>query len=250
MPSLLSPPLQPGAPNAVPAPAPPALTQPPNDPLPSQPPPGHALARWTLPQAVGIFAVSLSGHSTLPALRAGMAAPSRFPALLTAAFCVMALLYGTVGAMGYWYYGSTTSALITTDISRAGPWTDTAMDKLLACLLLVNCSTKYPALVLVLQASVVCVRAGGCLIVPRGDGKCGTGFDPGAATLPLVLHACASSESSTKGGASPQIMMRWDELPGGCIRSRQEAPAPRLLVWERVLADVSTNTLPTTSSTG
>ncbi|KFM27547.1 Vacuolar amino acid transporter 1 [Auxenochlorella protothecoides] len=129
------------------------VLDPSRDDLP-QPPPGHALARWTLPQAVGIFAVSLSGHSTLPALRAGMAAPSRFPALLTAAFCVMALLYGTVGAMGYWYYGSTTSALITTDISRAGPWTDTAMDKLLACLLLVNCSTKYPALVLVLQARV------------------------------------------------------------------------------------------------
>lgn len=116
-----------------------------------QPPPGHTALGPSLAQAVGIFAVSLSGHTTLPALRAGMSRPSQFPAVLRAAFGVMALTYGGVGAAGYWYYGDATAALVTTNISAAGAWASSHLDRGLACLLLVSCATKYPALVLVLQ---------------------------------------------------------------------------------------------------
>ena len=41
------------------------------------PPPHHAIG-WGILRAVGIFAVSVSGHSSLPALRASMANPEEF----------------------------------------------------------------------------------------------------------------------------------------------------------------------------
>lgn len=37
--------------------------------MPQQPPPGHHAASWGILQAVGIFALSCSAHTTLPALR-------------------------------------------------------------------------------------------------------------------------------------------------------------------------------------
>lgn len=116
-----------------------------------QPPPSRHVLGHSLAQAIGIFAVSLSGHTTLPALRAGMSSPSKFPAVLSLSFAVMIGLYGAVGVVGYWYYGDATSALVTSNISTAGAWAASHLDKVLAALLLVSCGTKYPALVLVLQ---------------------------------------------------------------------------------------------------
>lgn len=47
-----------------------------------QPPPGHVIADWNIIQACGIFAMSVSGHSSLPVLRNSMARPQvRPPAL-------------------------------------------------------------------------------------------------------------------------------------------------------------------------
>ena len=43
----------------------------------SSPPPHHAIG-WGILRAIGIFAVSVSGHSSLPALRASMAKPEEF----------------------------------------------------------------------------------------------------------------------------------------------------------------------------
>ena len=40
-----------------------------------QPPPVHISADWNIIQACGIFAVSVSGHSSLPVLRNSMATP-------------------------------------------------------------------------------------------------------------------------------------------------------------------------------
>ena len=40
-----------------------------------QPAAGHDLFEWTIIQAFGIFAVSVSGHSSLPVLRNSMAKP-------------------------------------------------------------------------------------------------------------------------------------------------------------------------------
>lgn len=37
--------------------------------------PGHIIADWNIIQACGIFAMSVSGHSSLPVLRNSMAQP-------------------------------------------------------------------------------------------------------------------------------------------------------------------------------
>ena len=44
----------------------------------SVPPPPHHAIGWGILRAVGIFSVSVSGHSSLPALRASMAKPEEF----------------------------------------------------------------------------------------------------------------------------------------------------------------------------
>ena len=55
---------------------------------PLQPPPGHDLACWTLFKGAGIFAVSVSGHSSLPAVRNSMRRPEvRLAATHMAAAC-------------------------------------------------------------------------------------------------------------------------------------------------------------------
>jgi len=66
----------------------------------AQPPPGHEVVRWGIIQAAGIFAVSVSGHSCLPAVRNSMAEPQRFNSVLNLAFSTMALIYGTVASLG------------------------------------------------------------------------------------------------------------------------------------------------------
>ena len=44
--------------------------------------------RWGIVQATGIFAVSVSGHSCLPAIRNSMSEPQRFNSVLNLAFTV------------------------------------------------------------------------------------------------------------------------------------------------------------------
>ena len=40
-----------------------------------QPPPRHGVLRWGIFESIGIFAVSVSGHSSLPVLRNSMKQP-------------------------------------------------------------------------------------------------------------------------------------------------------------------------------
>ena len=69
------------------------------------PPPRHWFSALGSLKAVGVFAMSCSGHSTLPSLRNGMRTPARFPAVLTAAFSMLAGAYALVAGAGYWYFG-------------------------------------------------------------------------------------------------------------------------------------------------
>ena len=46
-----------------------------------QPPPEHGVVRWGIFESIGIFAVSVSGHSSLPVLRNSMKQP-QVPMLL------------------------------------------------------------------------------------------------------------------------------------------------------------------------
>ena len=68
--------------------------------LSAQPPPGHEVVRWGIVQATGIFAVSVSGHSCLPAIRNSMQEPRHFSSVLNIAFSTMAILYGLVASLG------------------------------------------------------------------------------------------------------------------------------------------------------
>ncbi len=83
-----------------------------------QPPPPHMWIGLSLPQAMGIFAVALSGPSgsALPTLRGTMKHPLHFKRMLLIALGVMTACYALVGALGYFYFGSEASQLITADL--------------------------------------------------------------------------------------------------------------------------------------
>ena len=65
-----------------------------------QPAPGHELLQWGIVPAFGIFAVSVSGHSSLPAIRASMARPHDFGRVLNVAFIAMAVIYSATAGFG------------------------------------------------------------------------------------------------------------------------------------------------------
>lgn len=88
-----------------------------------QPPPGHHALSWGVISAAGIFAVSVSGHSSLPALRNSMARASDFDAVLNFSFLAMLSIYGSVAGIGYYYFGDAASDLITTDLAINSPFT-------------------------------------------------------------------------------------------------------------------------------
>ena len=112
-------------------------------------------------QSIGIFAVSMSGHSCLPALRTAMKRPDHFPRALAAAFSIIAAAYAMVAAVGYWYWGNTVSPLATFDLATNSPYSSSSgqsflggwlkIDKCLAALVLITCSAKIPALVMVIE---------------------------------------------------------------------------------------------------
>ncbi len=83
-----------------------------------QPPPPHIWLGASLPQAMGIFAVALSGPSgsALPTLRATMKQPLHFKRVLLVALGVMTGVYALMGVLGYFYFGSEASQLITADL--------------------------------------------------------------------------------------------------------------------------------------
>ena len=67
---------------------------------------------------MGIFAVALSGPSgsALPTLRGNMKQPLQFKKVLLIALGLMTVVYGLVGSVGYYYFGSKASQLITVDL--------------------------------------------------------------------------------------------------------------------------------------
>ena len=83
-----------------------------------QPAPPRVWLGPALPEAMGIFAVALSGPSgsALPTLRSNMKQPLRFKRVLLIALGVMTALYAFVGSVGYFYFGSDASQLITVDL--------------------------------------------------------------------------------------------------------------------------------------
>ena len=75
---------------------------------------------WGIPMASGIFAMALSGHTSLPSIRTSMSAPTKFGSrVLPLSFGAMLLIYGGLGALGYAYYGKAAGPLITGDMSAS-----------------------------------------------------------------------------------------------------------------------------------
>ncbi|EIE27286.1 hypothetical protein COCSUDRAFT_45803 [Coccomyxa subellipsoidea C-169] len=125
---------------------------------PIQPPAGHSVARWGIFESMGIFAVSVSGHSSLPVLRNSMKQPQAFDKVINFAFTAMLIIYAIVAGLGYYYFGDAASTLITDDLARNSPFTGHSIlipgftvDKLVALCILVNAYTTYPCLILVIQ---------------------------------------------------------------------------------------------------
>lgn len=83
-----------------------------------QPAPPHVWLGPALPEAMGIFAMALAGPSgsALPTLRGNMKQPQRFKRVLFIGLGVMTTVCGLVGAVGYYYFGSGASQLITDDL--------------------------------------------------------------------------------------------------------------------------------------
>jgi vesicular inhibitory amino acid transporter len=117
-----------------------------------QPPADHAVARWGIFESMGIFAVSVSGHSSLPVLRNSMKQPrvsakvlllqrvfsigfckefwmlrevvlQAFDKVINFAFTAMLIIYAIVAGLGYYYFGDAASTLITDDLARNSPFT-------------------------------------------------------------------------------------------------------------------------------
>lgn len=124
--------------------------------------PGHHAAGWSLIRSLGIFAVSVSGHSSLPALRASMADPSLFPRVLNTSFAAMAALYGGVAVAGYYYYGDGAHQVVTASLARDSPFSrdfklgpaSVSLDDAVGAAILLNAVTTYPALVMIVQETL------------------------------------------------------------------------------------------------
>lgn len=128
---------------------------------PLQTVPGHKAFHKDVLQGFGIFAVSVSGHSSLPAIRSSMAQPHHFGSVLSLSFAVMLLVYSSVAAFGYYYFGDITSQIITTDLALRAPFAGSfllvpglSVATIVNIFITCNACTKLPLLVVVLQDMV------------------------------------------------------------------------------------------------
>lgn len=119
-------------------------------------PAGHHGIRLGVAVSTGIFAMSLSGHAALPAMRSSMANPVDFDKVVAMAFTAMFATYAVIGGAGYAYFGDAASPLITHDISlhsvlRGRPLIGHAftLDMLLNALVCLNAYTTIAPVVMV-----------------------------------------------------------------------------------------------------
>ena len=86
------------------------------------------------------------------------AAMQDFGQVLNLAFSTMLVLYGTVAACGYYYWGRNAHELVTSDLEVNSPWSGVSviapgltLDRLVSGCILVNAATTYPSLLMVIQ---------------------------------------------------------------------------------------------------
>jgi vesicular inhibitory amino acid transporter len=191
------------------------------------PPPHHAIG-WGVLRAAGIFSVAVSGHSSLPALRASMARPEKFHAVINAAFACMALLYGGVCTVGYAYWGDGARQVVTASIARESPFAGRALlpafpaltlDAVVGGCVLLNAVTTYPALIMVVQANVLAAAAGPAAPRVRAAPRLAARAAIAAATAVVAVAAYASLANALAllgGMASMSCSLL---LPAACFLS-------------------------------
>mmetsp|Transcript_32242 Transcript_32242/g.91443 ORF Transcript_32242/g.91443 Transcript_32242/m.91443 type:complete len:504 (+) Transcript_32242:419-1930(+) len=120
------------------------------------PPPRHLISK-SLPRSVGIFALSMTGHSALPSFRNSMHNPGRFHVVLNTAFAIMLCFNAVVSCVGYWYWGDSVSEIVMLDIALRSPLTDfPGVGILMTALVALNAFSKVPILLLVLEDLLSC----------------------------------------------------------------------------------------------
>eukprot|EP00890_Picochlorum_soloecismus_P003611 jgi/Picsp_1/4250/NSC_01759-R1_vacuolar amino acid transporter len=124
---------------------------------------GHSSFNWAGGlQALGIFAVSFSGHSTLPSIRSNMNDPGQVRKAISCAFAIMLALYSSVAICGYFYWGDVVSPVALNDLvqnspyayeSKAGSplWHILPLDEILPVMVLISCIAKVPIFALIIQ---------------------------------------------------------------------------------------------------
>ncbi|KAK9806857.1 hypothetical protein WJX72_005136 [[Myrmecia] bisecta] len=205
--------------------------------MPDQPPAGHvAFAGLSIFQSVGIFAVSVSGHSSLPVLRSSMKNRQDFDIVLNLAFGSMFIVYGLVSSCGYYYFGSAASELITTDLATNSFFTGrfllpgVTVDRVVTACILVNAYTTYPSLVLVIQDMIVSVLPWANIHGSPRQPRRGVGqairlsvFAAGAAVAFMAYNVLGNAMSLVGGVCSMctslllpslfYLILHWKELP-------------------------------------
>lgn len=124
---------------------------------------GHSGFNWTGGlQALGIFAVSFSGHSTLPSIRSDMNDPGQIKKAISYAFAIMLTLYSSVAICGYFYWGNAVSPVALNDLVQNSPyaygskggsplWHILPLDEILPLMVLISCIAKVPIFALIIQ---------------------------------------------------------------------------------------------------
>lgn len=113
-------------------------------------------------QALGIFAVSFSGHSTLPSIRSNMNDPGQIKKAISYAFAIMLALYSSVAICGYFYWGDAVSPVALNDLVQNSPyaygskggsplWHILPLDEILPVMVLISCIAKVPIFALIIQ---------------------------------------------------------------------------------------------------
>jgi len=118
--------------------------------------PSHHNLSPSLPRSVGIFALSMAGHSALPSFRNSMKRPHMFHFVINVAFSIMLGFNLLVSAIGYWYWGDDVSEIIMQDIALKSPLRGVmGLDVIMTALIGLNAFSKVPTLLLVLEDIVL-----------------------------------------------------------------------------------------------
>lgn len=130
-----------------------------------------------------------------------------FDTVLNMSFSLMLIVYGTVAALGYYYFGSSAHTLLTTDLARNSPFTGhylllpgLTVDKLVSLSILLNAYSTYPSLVLVMQVAHL-IHLSPMLVASL--------FCPQLDRHPLVRRSCVASFVFEKGSAAKVAWARF-----------------------------------------